>query len=159
MHSPASAGLACTQWGRPYPQLMSTTEPPAGDNSEQPEPRYLSKWVREETFWKDVTTRTLAGLIVVFVAWGVGIAAGVFTSEGALEGFMRVAELCAIGFGAAVVVAQFRAARRKESIFALGKPSSRSRRALYTDAVMFAILPTIVAVDFVSRSFFGRPIL
>ncbi|MFK4761705.1 hypothetical protein ACI3KS_12280 [Microbacterium sp. ZW T5_45] len=112
-----------------------------------------AKWVREESFWKDVTTRTLAGLIVAFVIWGVGVAIGVFDSEGAVEGFIRVLELIVITTGSFGFAAQLRLASRGESVFAPGQKSVRSSLALRFDALYFLIPAVLFAADFTLRSF------
>ncbi|OBJ46839.1 hypothetical protein A5630_10875 [Mycolicibacterium mucogenicum] len=41
-----------------------------------PPKRWLGKWVREEKFWQDVTTRTLAALIVIFFGYLYAVIAG-----------------------------------------------------------------------------------
>ncbi|OBB38026.1 hypothetical protein [Mycolicibacterium fortuitum] len=41
-----------------------------------PPSRWLAKWVREEKFWQDITTRTLSALIVVLLGYVYAILAG-----------------------------------------------------------------------------------
>lgn len=54
------------------------------------------EWFADETFSRDVASRTLAGLIVLFVVWGVGIAAGVFTGARAIDAFRVILLLLAL---------------------------------------------------------------
>lgn len=133
---------------------MSSAEPP-----QQPTPRGLSKWVREESFWKDVTTRTIAGLIVVMVVWGVGIVAGVFDSEGAIEGFIRVFEMIALVLSVMLFVAQWRLAEKEESIYAPGRKSGRSRAMLRLSAVPELVIGVALGVDLFFRAVLRTPIL
>jgi hypothetical protein len=41
-----------------------------------PPSRWLLKWMREEKFWQDVTTRALAAIIVIFLSYLYAILAG-----------------------------------------------------------------------------------
>jgi hypothetical protein len=49
---------------------------PDGDGDRPPSTRWLSKWLREEKFWQDITTRTLAALIVIFLGYVYAVLAG-----------------------------------------------------------------------------------
>ena len=40
--------------------------------------RWLRSWVREESFWRDVTARALSGLLVVAITFTAGWAGGYF---------------------------------------------------------------------------------
>lgn len=57
----------------PEPQPEPQSEPP-------PEPlrpwQWPGEWARSEAFWRDVASRTLAGIIVVFVAFTAAVLAG-----------------------------------------------------------------------------------
>ena len=72
------------------------------ESSKGPRPRrWLRAWVREEVFWRDVTTRTISGLLVVAITFLAGLAGGYFeTPDG------RSAALSALGviLGAGLLV-------------------------------------------------------
>lgn len=57
-------------------------------------PGYLKKWLREEKFWQDVTTRTLAGGIVVILGFLLANATGLFgddrTRTDIYQGIVRI---------------------------------------------------------------------
>ena len=61
------------------------------EKPEVPAWRWPLEWWVDSLFWRDVASRGLAGLIVVFVAWGVGVAAGVFSDPEVVQGFGNVA--------------------------------------------------------------------
>ncbi len=48
---------------------------PADANQSSPL-RWPGEWLRDQSFWRDVATRTLAGLIVALVIFAVGVTAG-----------------------------------------------------------------------------------
>lgn len=54
-----------------YDEPVSDAEKPSS-----PWYRWPAEWSRDEKFWRDVGSRTLAGIIVVFVAWLGAIAFG-----------------------------------------------------------------------------------
>lgn len=64
---------------------MSDPEPPVSKPWKWP-----GEWVRDQGWWRDVSTRAAAGLIVVFIAWGVGVAVGAFSDPGVVAGFFNV---------------------------------------------------------------------
>ncbi|PTT22794.1 hypothetical protein DBR36_01295 [Microbacterium sp. HMWF026] len=130
----------------------------AADDSRPLERRGLEKWVREESFWKDITTRTIAGLITVFTVWVVGVLTGVFNSEGALEGLMRLVELAVIASGLTIVILGSRLATKGRPIHSRGKQSDRSPASLWVPIAFVGLTTLVVIVDFASR-FLGHPIL
>lgn len=66
-----------------------------------PPSRWLQKWVREEKFWRDVVTRTLAALIVVFLGYLYAIMAGYVGAPN----MWRVWVSCIVAIALAVLIA------------------------------------------------------
>ncbi len=77
----------------------------------QPFHRWPRKWVREESFWRDVTTRTLAAAIVGILAFVYARFAGYFagpeTSDLVRGAAGIVALLSGVAFVATVVLVVF----------------------------------------------------
>ncbi|THG30690.1 hypothetical protein [Naasia lichenicola] len=111
-----------------------------------------ARWLTDESFWKDVTTRTMAGLIVVFVAWGVGVASGALSSVEGQHAFSNVLQLVFIFIGAVFAVYLVRR----------GTDSTLRTRVLGTIFVVCGALVFIVTgllvLDFVAREIVGSPI-
>jgi hypothetical protein len=70
--------------------------------------KWPGEWVRDASWWRDVSTRAVAGLIVVFIVWGVGIAVGAFSAPGAVTGFLNVTLVLLALLAIFVVVYQVR---------------------------------------------------
>ena len=60
---------------------QSTVIAPQNAQTPVPPSAWLGKWVREESFWREMTTRTLSGLLVAAVVALAAIFAGFGTHE------------------------------------------------------------------------------
>lgn len=74
------------RWARNRDTELSPFEAPTTKSlptsSTQP---WIRSWLREEAFWKDVTTRTLSGAVVVLLAYLAGMALGYLHTPYALD--------------------------------------------------------------------------
>lgn len=65
---------------------------------------WLRSWVREESFWRDVTARTFSGLLVVAVTFAAGWAGGYFDGPDGRYLFASVAGVVILFAGMVVAV-------------------------------------------------------
>ena len=124
-----------------------TVEPPTPTPERNWWPR---TWFRDELFWRDVASRTIAGLIAAllaaFVIWGIGVAIGVFSSPGAVEGFISVLQLLII-FGALVsFVLELRVALSTDP-----RPEGIPRWVWLGSAFGTLVLAVFMTLDFINR--------
>jgi hypothetical protein len=120
------------------------------------------RWVREESFWRDVATRTAAGIIVAFLIWGVGVAIGAFQSPDAVQGFINaLLLLMAVAFGLSGILMLHLAASRQSVRWPESKDDEPGlpRWALVVEGIGSAAVGVGASVEFVSRLITGEFII
>lgn len=120
--------------------------------------QWPADWVRDENFWRDVATRTLAALIAAFIVWGIGVATGIFTGPHAVDGFLNVLQLMMIAAGIAISVTIIRALRRREPLPLRDDSDGRSFALSRSSSIMALVaelfLLAVMIADFIGRNWF-----
>jgi len=112
------------------------------------------EWWVDEKFWRDVATRTIAGLIVVFAVWGVGIAIGVFSKPEVIEGFIRVFLVLFLLALLFVTFAQLFHGIRRIVRPMDSDPKTPNSMALISGGVSTLIFSILIILDLINRFYF-----
>ncbi len=107
--------------------------------------RWPGEWARSQSFWRDVATRTVAGVIVVFLVWATGIATGLIAQPAVVAAFLHVLQGIAIITLVLTSVMMISTARRArkgtlpDALILRARGADRSRDLRLTSRMFFSL--------------------
>lgn len=118
----------------------------------------FKSWWLQETFWREMTTRTASALLAAFVIWGVAVAVGAFQSPDVVNGFGNLLELIVIvlalvSFYLQLMLAVSKRPARASVVNELGNPP---RWLLMIGALGTLGFGITVMLDFITRISGGK---